>query len=99
MVVLDFSPGGATWKIFDDVLSEENPLLFTCGLCGKTSTGYEPAHFDHCGHPYKGEDADCYKPGPFVLKGPHFIDLGYPTPTMNDLERAWRKQQAEGDQG
>ena len=58
--VLSEGPWGRSWK-HDGILSPDNPLRFTCLLCGLTSWSIDnnprkgesgPTHTPECPHPY-----------------------------------------------
>jgi hypothetical protein len=38
--IIRCGPRGVKWLHFDRVIDENNPLMFTCGICKKTTGSY-----------------------------------------------------------
>ena len=39
-IIIRCGPRGVKWLHFDAVIDENNPLMFTCGVCRKTTGSY-----------------------------------------------------------
>jgi len=54
-VTLDIGPWGRAWKNQPGILTPNNPLMFTCSLCGETGSR-DFIHAKGCNHPYSHVD-------------------------------------------